>query len=518
MINTNNTNLRSVSPRLILPNKLSYLPLAINFVRDVAGVLGFHEKEIRNIEVAVEEAVSNVIRHAFSSDENAEFHIICESIPLGLKIIIKDKGLPFDPTIVPVYKPDNVEKDTAVNGLGMYLIKQFMDELSFHNLGRDGKEIHLIKYLQQKPLENEPSGVDVDDIKESKNKKTVTTISAPFKIRKAKKSEMVEIAKCAYDAYGYSYGQDHIYYPDRMWALIKSGLIISAVAVTDDDRKEIIAHNALIFDDPNDKIAEMGMAFTKHKQQACARKLGLYLFNEAVKKGIIGILIDCTTSHVYTQRLTLGAGARECCILLGIDPQAQSWKHFVSQGQRGSNIITYKKVPLPSTKKSLERKRDIYAPEQHRKMIEKIYANLDEEQNFVNMKESNIDLPEKLSVIKVHTGKSYQQTAAIEIESYGSDIVRQISQTLKNLCLEKFEAIYLYFNLQDPLTAVMTKKFESLGFFFAGIIPGADRGDKLELQYLNNVKIDYKKIQVYSTFSKELLAYIQGCDQLTKSL
>ena len=63
----------------------------------------------------------------------------------------------------------------------------------------------------------------------------------------------------------------------------------------------------------------------------------------------------------------------------------------------------------------------------------------------------------------------------------------------------------------------MTEKFESLGFFFAGIIPGADRGDKLELQYLNNVKIDYEKIQVYSAFSKELLAYIQGCDQLTKS-
>ena len=91
-INANDTNIRSVSPSLILPNELSYLPLAINFARDVAGVLGFQEKEIRNIEVAVEEAVSNVIRHAFSPDENAEFHIICESIPLGLKLKSEELG------------------------------------------------------------------------------------------------------------------------------------------------------------------------------------------------------------------------------------------------------------------------------------------------------------------------------------------------------------------------------------------------------------------------------------------
>jgi len=126
----------------------------------------------------------------------------------------------------------------------------------------------------------------------------------------------------------------------------------------------------------------------------------------------------------------------------------------------------------------------------------------------------NQTLPENLSSIKVHTGKSYQQNASIEIISYGSDIIVQINKTVKRLCLDKFEVIYLYINLGDPFSAILTKEFEAIGFFFAGIIPGGENGDKLELQYLNNVLIDYEKIELYSAFAKELLAYIKDRDPL----
>jgi len=519
-MNTSKTNLQLAKPRLILPNDLRYLPLAINFVREISVMLGFQENEIRKIQLGVEEAVSNVIQHAFSPEERAEFHIICERIPLGLKTIIKDKGMPFDPTTLPAYSPDNVEDDVAMKGLGLYLMQQFMDEVSFHNLGREGKEIHLIKYLQHETAEKKSPDADRSDIEKLKPKASYAPKSISFTVRKAKPTETIEISKCAYDAYEYSYGHEHIYYPDRLRELIESGLIISAVAVTKDDRKEIIAHNALIFDDPNDKIVEMGMAFTKqqYQNQGCSRKLGIFLLKEAVKRGIIGILLDCTTAHIYSQKAAIGAGARECCILLGIDPQAQSWKHFSSQSQRTSNIIAYKKVPLISALKSFKQKKTIYVSGHHRSMIEKIYANLNEKPKIINQNESEIRLPEILSVIKVHTGKSYQQTATIEVKSYGSDIVQQINRTVRHLCLDKFEVIYLYLDLENPLTAMMTKEFESLGFFFAGIIPGANNSDKLELQYLNNILIDYGKIQLYSDFAKELLAYIKERDSIKNTI
>jgi len=513
-------NYKSRICKLTIPNDLSYLTMAINFVLENATIIGFKDNDIKDIQLAVEEAVSNVIEHAFLPEEDAQFTVICERIPLGLKIIIKDKGQPFDPTAVPKYEPDNSEEAMAGSGLGFYLMHQFMDDISFHILGREGKEVHLTKYLHGSTAQESESHTTINENKKSEKKESYAPKSIPFSVRMAKPSEAIEISKCAYDAYEYSYGHEHIYYPDRLKELLESGSIISAVAITKGESKSIMAHNALIFDNPTDKIVEMGMAFTKqqYQNQGCSRKLGVFLLKEAIKRGIIGIRLDCTTAHIYSQKAAFGAGARECCILLGIDPQAQSWKHFSSQSQRTSNIIAYKKVPLTSTLRHFKHKNILYVPEHHRNMIEKIYKNLKEKVKFNTQNISTIKLPATLSIINVHTGKSYQQNATIEVKSYGSDIIQQINKTVKRLCLDKFEVIYLLLNLDDPMTANLTKEFESLGFFFAGIIPGANGGDKLEFQYLNNVLIDYDRIQLYSDFAKELLDYIKKRDPIHGSI
>ena len=51
-----------------------------------------------------------------------------------------------------------------------------------------------------------------------------------------------------------------------------------------------------------------------------------------------------------------------------------------------------------------------------------------------------------------------------------------------------------------------------MGFFFAGILPESRIGDALILQYLNNVRLEYDKIQLLSDISKELLNYIKERD------
>ena len=62
--------------RLIIPNDLAYLSTAISFVRENAAIIGFDDKATQDIELAAEEAVSNVIQHAFSPGEKAEFSVI----------------------------------------------------------------------------------------------------------------------------------------------------------------------------------------------------------------------------------------------------------------------------------------------------------------------------------------------------------------------------------------------------------------------------------------------------------
>ncbi len=96
--------------------------------------------------------------------------------------------------------------------------------------------------------------------------------------------------------------------------------------------------------------------------------------------------------------------------------------------------------------------------------------------------------------------------ARIEVERFGEDIVAEVQSRLRDLCLKHFEVIHLRLNLFDPATRAYTDDFEKLGFFFSGILPGGRGGDALILQYLNNVPLDYDKINIDSEIGRELLA------------
>jgi serine/threonine-protein kinase RsbW len=104
------------------------------------------------------------------------------------------------------------------------------------------------------------------------------------------------------------------------------------------------------------------------------------------------------------------------------------------------------------------------------------------------------------------------QRAVIEVKQYGEQIVAQVSAILKDLCYQRMEQITLYLNLEDPVTGIMCRRFEEMGFFFAGILPFSHVGDALLLQYLNNVPIDYGKIKIVDEVGQEILAYVESHD------
>jgi hypothetical protein len=103
--------------------------------------------------------------------------------------------------------------------------------------------------------------------------------------------------------------------------------------------------------------------------------------------------------------------------------------------------------------------------------------------------------------------------ARMIIERYGRNIVSELKNKVKEICLQKTDIVNLFLNLSDPLTGTYAAQFENLGFFFGGILPGGFRnGDALILQYLSNVPIDYDAIQVESGIAKKLLTYVREQD------
>ncbi|MBA4418443.1 MAG: hypothetical protein C0392_11140 [Syntrophus sp. (in: bacteria)] len=77
---------------LVVPNSIFYLPAIHAYAGKLASDIGFKKDVVEKILLALEEAVTNVVKHAFEPDEKASYQIIFEPMPSGIRIIIKDKG------------------------------------------------------------------------------------------------------------------------------------------------------------------------------------------------------------------------------------------------------------------------------------------------------------------------------------------------------------------------------------------------------------------------------------------
>ena len=334
--------------KLSVPNDISYGSVVGAYVVSVAIKIGFKQDEQQMIELGVDEAFTNVVEHAFEPEEDATFDIICERIPLGLKVAIQDKGLPFDPSDIPKYDAGSVMDETSGGGLGTFLMNETMDEVSFHNLGKQGKETQLIKFLKHKSIEEYFDESELERFEKPFEEKPQATEKIDLDIRMMKLSEAIEVSKCIYKTYGYSYDKENAYFPDRIKELNEEGLIISMVAVTPNG--EVAGHSALLKSRAEDTIAEFGMAIVKptFRGQGCLNQLGPKLIEYAESEGMIGIFGQCVSVHPFSQKALHKFAFYDCAILLANVPTTRSFKAIQSEIlQRETYVISFRYLHPP---------------------------------------------------------------------------------------------------------------------------------------------------------------------------
>ncbi|MFH1737876.1 MAG: ATP-binding protein [bacterium] len=486
---------------LTVSNDLRYVPVILDFVRSVATLIGFSETDRKRIELAVDEAATNVIEHAFAPDEIATFDIICERIPHGMEIRVRDKGLPFDPTLTPEYRPDRDLDSQTGKGLGRFLIKQNTDEYEFRNLGADGKETRLVKLLDTPSIADEDSGDREPEIPEP----VESTSAEPLEveIRWMRPEEAIEIARCVYDSYGYSYGYEHIYYPERVLALNESGDLRSAVAAVPSG--EIACHFALVFN--KGYPGEVAIAVTKQKFRGLkvAGRVAGFLDDQAQEMGLKGLYGKQVTVHPYTQKFCSKLGYKDCGFLLAHVMSSMLFKGISEDTkQRGTDILCFKyfEPPEPIT---------IYPPEHHKEMILKLYENVGVPVTASEPEDSN--LPKKQTVMSVNVN-SKKALAEIRIPEYGENVITSLRQELRRLRHDEVRVIEMFLDLKDPVTPLIVPSLEELGFLFTGILPETGGSDSMVMQCFNGVQVEYDTLYVVSDMAQELLAYIKENDPL----
>jgi anti-sigma regulatory factor (Ser/Thr protein kinase) len=489
------------SVKLTIPNDLVYFELAQLFAREMAKMIGFKGNELNEIDIALEESVTFVMTHAYDKEEDKTIDIICQKIEKGLKIIVKDMGIPFDPNRIARFEITKNPDDLSFEGLGIYLLQKVVDDLSFHNLGHMGKEIHIVKYLPQLvPQMNLPPdhGQIGEDLK-------VITSKIDFEVRAMQPEEAIEVSRCAYKSHGYSFFDDHIYFPERLVEMNQNLEMISAVAVTLEN--EFMGHAALLFEHPGDTIAELTFFFVniEYRGQGALGRMVNFLLKVPKKRELTGIYGYAVANHPFTQKSFARISMKDCGILLATSPASWKFKGISEDtSQRISVVLSfmYMKEAAPLT---------LYPPAHHQDMITKIYASLSVSHHFSRPESREPSFSSTVSDIFTELNE-LESCAGIYIFNYGENILHATRKILRSFCVSNIASINLFLNLADPLTWHLTGEFEKMGFFFAGVLPQSQIGDALVLQYLNNVAFDYNKLVLYSDFTKEIMEYIRRND------
>ncbi|WP_456428459.1 GNAT family N-acetyltransferase [Nitratifractor sp.] len=481
---------RSVS--LSIPNDPKFIPLALHTVEETAHLAALEAEAIRKILQAVRELVDNAVRHAYPRGQEGLIDVDILLQPHGIQVSVHDMGLPF-----------NYEQYLASDRTGgLKRVPNYVDELRFSNLGKEGKSFTIFK---SHPIEFH--GEIWRPYSDLEDNSPASLKPASIQIRDFEAGDGEAISRLIYNNYTYSYFKAIFYYPKKIRQLNESGEIASVVAQTREGK--IVGHFALIMV-PGSRIAEVGVAVVdpEYKGQGIMNAMLDRIMVRAREMRLNAVFGEALTMHPYSQRANLRHGFGESALVLGLVPATMSLTdpNALHSRKRGAVLVGFKILKE-------EKERPARLPRSYRTLLEKIYAN-----NGLKA----VTPPEKKSekeASRVRFEMSpYNQTGTLLIEADADDILPRIRHALHILYRKHVDMIYADVNLarcRDPDRIVQLLREE--GFVFSGLLfyrRGEDDYLRMQLPNCDNIELD--RLVCYSDFCRELHATIK--EELNKDL
>ena len=433
-------------------------------------------------------SASDAVKHAYSPGEEGSINIGIKESHGKLEVTVRDYGMPQDITVMEskLHLADN--KNSRLFGISC---KQIADEVHWAGYGPEGKALRICKWLHNKDItktaEDEslkPFGTDI-----------VPAPEQEYAIRRMHDGEGLQIAQLIFRAYGGTYFNSDVYYPERIEALNAKGTVLSFVALAADGT--VVGHYALERN-AGGPVAEGGEAVVDpaHRGRKLLEQMKKIALNEADRIGLAGVYADAVTVHPYTQKSNVHFGAKLACADLGITPRNE---HFLGlsgeQPQRISCLLYYLHLGEPE-------KRNVCVPSQHKPIVEEIYRNL----GFpVEFREERVPEGKGSCSVRVDSGAA---KAIVKVERVGTDTAHAVRHARRELTEHSHaEVVFIEMPLNDPATPYAVEALEEYGFSFAGIAPHFSKsGDVLRLVYLTQ-PLDQEHIVTYEDFAGRLVKY-----------
>lgn len=130
---------------LLIPSDPRLLRIVRMTVSQMSELAGFSEEEQKSTALAVDEACTNIIKHAYDGQSHQPILIRCELLENGLRVLLRDFGRKADLKKIKSRELDDIRP----GGLGIHLIRSVMDVVEYDNSFETGNMLTLVKYLRQ---------------------------------------------------------------------------------------------------------------------------------------------------------------------------------------------------------------------------------------------------------------------------------------------------------------------------------------------------------------------------------
>jgi anti-sigma regulatory factor (Ser/Thr protein kinase) len=129
---------RTRTPALVIsvPSQTTFLGLIREVTQKLAEAAGFEAATAGKLALAVDEAATNVIEHAYRGAPDRELELRYEDRPHEFRVEVVDDGATVDPRRVPRVDLERFVSERRTGGLGVHLMERIMDSVTFKRSGR----------------------------------------------------------------------------------------------------------------------------------------------------------------------------------------------------------------------------------------------------------------------------------------------------------------------------------------------------------------------------------------------
>jgi anti-anti-sigma factor len=124
------------------------------FITEAAELAGLDERATWQVQLAVDEAATNVIQHAYDPDSPGDLTLTWRCDSNKFIVTLRDYGRQFDPGSIPEPDISSPLEERQVGGLGLYMITRLMDEVRFDFNPQGGNMLTMVKYISSSPRDD----------------------------------------------------------------------------------------------------------------------------------------------------------------------------------------------------------------------------------------------------------------------------------------------------------------------------------------------------------------------------